>query len=579
MVKKYASVEQSYNDELQALKSKLSFTARIQLVSFLYHSKSAYEVKKKAKLLKKLKTLCKAEGFNLNGNGLAVITNLTNIKFSCDEIKLLEKGPNFALSQKISNESDILASFELFYNSLSAFTYNDNFSSISRDHFKTKLKCLALDYCKFSKNIKLPQWQSRAIKKLKSHKNVIFCKPDKGNGIVILYKEHYYTKMGEILSDGSKFQELSKDHTVKFEGKLQWRLRDLLKSGQITKGFYDKVRPSGSVPGVMYGLPKVHKSGTPLRPILRTIGTPGYALAKELCDILSPLCVNSHRLSDSFSFVNSVNDLSFSFPVTMCSFDVSSLFTNVPLEETIEIAINRLFSEGHDTHGMDRATISSLLQFAAKDCCFIFNNRFYCQIDGVAMGSPLGPVLADIFMIKFEERFISLWLKDRICAFFRYVDDTFIIFHNSLDITCFLNHINSCHPNIKFTFELEENDSIPFLDARIYKVFSEGYSCFYTGPYKKPTYTGLYTRFDSFSPQRYKSNLIYILLLRAFNICSKRADFWKEVSAIKERLLQNGYPIPFIRDVIARFHQRVMISPKVLVPTVNKKEIFFVYLT
>ena len=314
---------------------------------------------------------------------------------------------------------------------------------------------------------------------------------------------------------------------------------------------------------------------TPLKVILRTIGTPCYNLAKQLCEILSPLCNNRHRLSDSFSFINSVNSLSFAFPVTMCSFDVSSLFTNVPLDETIEIAINRLFSEGHDTLGMDKETITSLLRTAAKDCCFIFNNQFYCQTDGVAMGSPLGPILADIFMISFEERFIGLWLKERICAFFRYVDDTFLVFRNYSDVARFLDHINSCHPNIKFTFELELDCSIPFLDALVHKVFIDGHTRFYTAPYKKPTFTGLYTRFDSFCPSRFKSNLVYILLFHAFHICSRRADFWKEVSVIKERLLLNGYPIPFIKDIIQSFHDRVVISSKALVPTVPKKKLFF----
>ena len=503
-----------------------------------------------------------------------VITNLTNIKFSHDVLRLLEKGPNYALSQKIPNQSDILATFENFFNFLDGFEFNTNFSSFSKDHFRTKLKCLALDYVKHSKGIKLPKWQNIAIKKLKAHKNIIISKPNKGNGIVIMYKEHYYAKMDEILSDTSKFKALSEDTTTKIENRLIRRLRDLFNSGQISDDFYKKVRPTGSVPGVMYGLPKVHKDGTPLLPILHTIGTPCYLLAKQLCDILSPLCQSSRRLTDSFSFVKQVNSLSFTFPVTMCSFDVSSLFTNVPLDETISIAIDRLFAEGHDTMGMSKDTLSYLLCTAAKDCCFVFNGHFYCQLDGVAMGSPLGPVLADIFMIHFEECFVSNWLKDRICAFFRYVDDTFVVFRNPLDIDLFLQHINSCHSNISFTFELESDDTIPFLDTSIHKFFNLGESQFYTTSYKKPTFTGLYTRFDSFCPERFKSNLVYILLLRAYNICSRRSDFWKEVSTIKEWLLQNGYPIPFIKGIIHSFHQRVMISPEAVVPHVEKKKLF-----
>ena len=109
----------------------------------------------------------------------------------------------------------------------------------------------------------------------------------------------------------------------------------------------------------------------------------------------------------------------------------------------------------------------------------------------------------------------------------------------------------------------------------MHKVFIDGHTKFYMAPYQKPTFTGLYTHFDSFCPSRFKSNLVFILLFHAFHICSRRADFWKEVSAIKQRLLLNGYPIPFLKDIIRNFHDCVIISPKALVPTVPRKKLFF----
>ena len=91
----------------------------------------------------------------------------------------------------------------------------------------------------------------------------------------------------------------------------------------------------------------------------------------------------------------------------MASFDVTSLFTNVPVDETIETISNQIFANRMANRmifeGLDRSQFIKLLSFAAKNCHFTFNNRIYQQIDGVAMGSPLGPLFANIFM-SFHEK-------------------------------------------------------------------------------------------------------------------------------------------------------------------------------
>ena len=87
----------------------------------------------------------------------------------------------------------------------------------------------------------------------------------------------------------------------------------------------------------------------------------------------------------------------------MCSFDVCSLFTNVPLDETIKICLEKLYSLP-DPPTLPRAALHKLLEFATKKSHFLFDDQYYDQIDGVAIGSPLGPVLANIFMCHFEER-------------------------------------------------------------------------------------------------------------------------------------------------------------------------------
>ena len=125
--------------------------------------------------------------------------------------------------------------------------------------------------------------------------------------------------------------------------------------------------------------------------------------------------------------------------------------------------------------------LKDLLEFATKKSHFTFDWPYYDQIDGVAMGSLLGPVLANIFMCHFEES----WLTNnqfRPSIWFWYVDDTFTFFlFDSKDTASrFLDFLNSRHSNIKFTKELEENREIPFLDVCIKDYLTTHFQLLYT---------------------------------------------------------------------------------------------------
>ena len=95
---------------------------------------------------------------------------------------------------------------------------------------------------------------------------------------------------------------------------------------------------------LLYGTPKMHKfsssdSFPKLRPIVSSLGTFNYNLAHLLCDFLSPLVPNDYSCKDTFSFVSQIKNANLSKRF-LVSYDVTSLFTNIPLQETIDIAIN-----------------------------------------------------------------------------------------------------------------------------------------------------------------------------------------------------------------------------------------------
>ena len=189
--------------------------------------------------------------------------------------------------------------------------------------------------------------------------------------------------------------------TLKREASLQQFLLKLKRKKNFSEIEYDKLYPSGSARPRIYGTPKMHKfsssdSFPQLRPIVSSIGTFNYNLARFLCDLLSPLVPNDYSCKDTFSFVFQIKNANLSKKF-LVSYDVTSLFTNIPLQETIDITINLLFNHNSNLK-ITRKELKKLFLFATSQTHFIFNSKFYNQIDGVAMGSPLAPVLANIFM-------------------------------------------------------------------------------------------------------------------------------------------------------------------------------------
>ncbi|XP_037800645.1 uncharacterized protein LOC119595608 [Penaeus monodon] len=216
--------------------------------------------------------------------------------------------------------------------------------------------------------------------------------------------------MESILRDKTKFIQIEDDCTsliIKREDQLNNMLRKLKDSHPIDKDTYSRLFTSGSKPGVLYGLPKVHKTSCPLRPILSAIGTLNYNISKYFVPILKTLNINEFTIHDTFSFVKTLFDIPNADSYIMASFDVTNLFTNVPLTETIGIIIDSLFNYNTHINGLNKVHFKKLLEIATKDITFFLYGKLNKQVDGVAMGSPLCPKLADIFMCFHEKRWLT----------------------------------------------------------------------------------------------------------------------------------------------------------------------------
>ena len=190
--------------------------------------------------------------------------------------------------------------------------------------------------------------------------------------------------------------------------------------------------------------PKMHKfsssdSFPQLRLIVSSIGTSNYNLACFLCDLLSPLVANDYSCKDTF-FVSQImkTNLSRNF---LISYDVTSLFTDILLQQTIDKAINLIFSHNSNLN-ITKKELKKLFLFVTSQTYFIMNSRFYNQIDGVAMGSPLASVLANIFIGFYESKWLNEYNLNKPNFYLRYVDDIPAVFDNEQDSLNFLDFLN-----------------------------------------------------------------------------------------------------------------------------------------
>ena len=154
------------------------------------------------------------------------------------------------------------------------------------------------------KNI-LSNYEWKALTNLRNDDSIIITKPDKGNGVVIISRLDCLNKLKNLISDTTKLKELQYNPTKSREESLSTYLRKLRKDKIIDDATFYKILPSGSSPGVLYGLPKVHKTGCPFRPIVSSVNTYNYNLASYLGSaILQPISTNQYTVKDSFSFVH-----------------------------------------------------------------------------------------------------------------------------------------------------------------------------------------------------------------------------------------------------------------------------------
>ncbi len=412
------------------------------------------------------------------------------------------------------------------------------------DDVITDINVKTLNYIKKAKKMKSSRNIHMTKKYLKNHE--LMAVPfDKGIGICIMKKEVYHQKLDKIINL-PQFEKVpvgrknAKHPVLKEEERVNDVLKGLREEGKVSNGLYYKLKAKGSQPARLYGLAKVHKDDTPVRPVLSMPGSTYHKIGVQVAEWLS--VVKECQINSSTQKISEMlNNVQLADDEELISFDVSSLYTNVPVKEAIEVCTNLLYSGKYKQPPVDRETFVKLAEISSCNILMSTHDGYYRQVDGLAMGAPPAPHFANGWLSQFDPI-----VKDDAKIFSRYMDDIIRDIKKS-NVEEKLVEINSLHSNLKFTCEREVDGDIPFLDMKINNNHGQLTSTWYN----KPTDTGLIMNYHALAPKKYKWSVVSGFVYRIHRACSTWENFHRSLERAKRVLEKNQYPPDFYEPIIA----------------------------
>lgn len=403
----------------------------------------------------------------------------------------------------------------------------------------------------------------KSIKQKINENNLIVTKTDKSDAIVVIPKPDYFSKVNKFL-ETDQIKLITTDPTQKFQKIIKQAINESSPS-TLTKpaNYFINMNPSAPK---LYGLIKNHKENVPIRPVVSHINSPCYKLARELTHIFRKITgfKSKYSIKNSVELSQKLKQISLPPNCTLVSFDVDDMFSNIPDKECISI-----ISDIMDKCNVDITTHTDfifLLNICTQQNYFQFDNKFYEQQQGLPMGSPLSPLLADIFMDHFENKLFQIIQNNKILFWFRYVDDVLACFSGtSRQLDQFLNVLNNIHPNIKFKLETEIDNKINFLDLTIFHKNNN----LEFDIYRKPTHTDVCIPLDSIHPTTYKLSAYRSFIHRAFSIPLSKENFEKEILNIKNIARNNGFDSNIIDRLVNK--KRTHLAYHSIYPSITQK--------
>lgn len=316
------------------------------------------------------------------GNSIATecmsrwVTNSSKRILNDPELSVLQKGLNFAVTPKHVPVVDIITITEGACRSL---------NSGQSDELRAKILNV-LDKHDVIQDHNITKEEVKALESLRKDTSIKILPADKGRTTVVLDTDEYIRKCNLLLSDTKTYKKVNRDPTQNYKKEFAKVLKDLLDRQVIDRTLHKKLYPTSDQPPKFYELPKIHKKDTPLRPIVSSVGSISYNCARYIADILSPIVGNTpYHVKNSKEFVDKINHYRVEPDEELRSFDVSALFTSVPVDNALIIIQSRL---ENDTTLKDRTNFNTQRHYNVTR--FMPEVHLFCFPRGILHSNPWG---------------------------------------------------------------------------------------------------------------------------------------------------------------------------------------------
>lgn len=424
----------------------------------------------------------------------------------------------------------------------------------------------------------LSQGEIEALKDLKENNNIIVKPADKGSAVVVMDREQYLFEGNRQLTDKKYYCPLKEPIYPETKKLVQPIIQSLLDKKFINKKQYTYLlgKPIPR-PRLFYLLPKIHKEPSkwsvpfeipPGRPIVSDCDSETYYTAQFIDYYINPLSTKHWGyLKDTYHFVNTVKQLQIPPDSILFTMDVDSLYTNIDIDEGIQ-AIKNIFFKFPDKKRPDKELLQ-LLEINLRRNDFQFDNKFYLQIKGTAMGKKFAPAYANIFMAEWEASALASCNKKPL-YYFRYLDDIWGVWPHSMEeFDQFVLTLNNHNPSITLK-STTSTTSVDFLDTTTYK----GVNFQHTNKldikaFFKETDTHALLYKTSHHPKHTYRGLLKSQLLRFHRICTHKSDFMAATKTLFKALATRGYARSLRRKALRTFLETRPVDTADILPFVT----------
>lgn len=514
-----------------------------------------------------------------------VVVNLSSFKLSLAEISVINKGLGFVpsyLKPKFDIINNDLLRFErklqlfYFFKNKSDTEEDDQQSTLGKPLLQSnstwwprKLNghitrlCFNIKHSIFSLldrhkvKFNLTRAEVNALKRLRHNRDIILKKADKGGGIAVLDTELYLSKINTLLSDTNTYRPAPCDDTEAVKNEADQYINTLHSTGFLSSKqakYLTKFKPRCPI---FYGLPKIHKTDIPLRPICSQIDGPTSKI-NELVDKYLFIAEKNipFLLQDTTAYLLLLDKYKKVSPGTLLvTMDVTSLYTNIPhIEGTdwvcdfYEETLSCWAEYCSVLQPVNKNMLHELILFILMNCTFDFNGHKYTQLYGTTMGARFSVKFANIYMHMWLSKFVGAYtgIKPRFIA--RLIDDCFFLWTDGVELlNDFVCYLNNCHSTIKFEV-LYSSVSVNFLDTVTYIIDDT----IHTRVYTKPTDKKQYLHFQSSHPRHTCTAIPYSQAIRYRRIIDEDYILHSELINLSNNFMARGYPLRLLNNTVDR---------------------------